>query len=317
MSEKGKVLITEDTHTVLPDGLQNMGFKVDYRPLVSPAEVLEIIQDYEGLIINSKVTADRELLDKGKQLKFVCRLGSGLEVIDVEYAKKKGVAAINSPEGNCNAVAEHALGMLLALLNNIVPAAYQVKERQWNREQNRGNELSGKTVGLVAYGHTARAFARLLAGFDVQVLAYDKYVTGFSAGKVKEATLQEIFEYADIVSLHLPLTEETRYMVDDSFLNSFKKPVYLINTSRGKVLKTTALLTAFEQGKIIGAALDVLENEKLSSYNSDEKNWFESLCAHPKVILTPHIAGWTIESKRRISEVLLKKIGTLYNYQHK
>jgi D-3-phosphoglycerate dehydrogenase len=312
MSAKGKVLITEDAHPALAEGLQNMGFTADYRPLVSPDEVLNIIHEYEGLIINSKVPANRQMFDAGVNLKFICRLGSGLEVIDLVHAKQKGIAAINSPEGNCNAVAEHTLGMLLALLNNITIANSEVKQGMWNREPNRGVELGGKTVGLIAYGHTAQAFATLLSGFDMKILAYDKYKTGFSGGKVKEASLDEIFEQADILSLHLPLTEETRYMVNEEFLNSFKKPIYLINTSRGKVLKTNALLNALENKKILGAALDVLENEKPDTYNIEEKAWFDALKSSLKVILTPHIAGWTIESKKKIAEILLAKIAALY-----
>lgn len=311
MSSERKILITDKVHSLLCEGLEQDGFAVDYRPDITSDEVSEVINDYEGLIINSKVYVEKELLDKAAKLKFVCRLGSGLEVIDVEYAGLKGVAAFNSPEGNRNAVAEHALGMLLSLLNHITKANNEVKSKQWNREENRGTELSHKTVALIAYGNTAQAFAKLLTGFNVKVLAYDKYKTGFSDNCVKESSLAQIFEEADVVSLHLPLTKETEYMLDGAFLSSFKKKYWLLNTSRGKVLKTSALLQGLDEGKILGAALDVLENEKLETMSAEQKRTFEKLLQYPNVLLTPHIAGWTHESKQKIAEILLQKIREL------
>lgn len=264
---KGRILITDDVHHLLKEALEQDGFVVNYRPDISAEEVLEIIHDYEGLVINSKVYAGEELLDRAVKLKFICRAGSGLEVIDLDYAKQKNVIAFNSPEGNRNAVAEHALGMLLNLLNNISKADRELRNKEWKREENRGNELSGKTIGLIAYGNTAQSFAKILKGFDVKILAYDKYLHGFE----NESSLETIFEQADILSVHLPLTEKTKYMIDYAFLSSFKKPIWLINTSRGKVLRTTDLLHALNEGKIISAALDVFENEKLSSLNENEK----------------------------------------------
>jgi len=304
MSNKQKILITDELHPLLQEGLEQDGFKVDYRPDISPEQALEVIKDYEGLVINSKVYAGKELLDRASRLKFVCRAGSGLEVIDLEYAKQKNIVAFNSPEGNRNAVAEFALGMLLNLLNNITTANNQVKESKWIREPNRGHELAGKTIGLIAYGHTAESFAKILNGFDVKILAYDKYKQGFK----DEASLLTIFEQADILSLHLPLTDETKYMIDYNFLSSFKKPIWLINTSRGKVLRTADLIKALAEGKVISAALDVLENEKLRALNEKEKKEFEALISDSRLLLTPHIAGWTHESKKRIAEVLLEKI---------
>ncbi len=301
---KGRVLITDDVHPLLNEGLEQDGFAVDYRPDVSAEEVLEIIPDYEGLVINSKVYASRELLDRAVKLKFVCRAGSGLEVIDLDYARQKNVIAFNSPEGNRNAVAEHALGMLLNLLNNISRADKELRNKEWKREENRGNELSGKTIGLMAYGNTARSFAKILKGFDVKILAYDKYLQGFE----NESSLETIFDQADVLSLHLPLTEETKYMIDWKFLSSFKKPIWLINTSRGKVLRTADLISALNEGKVVAAALDVFENEKLNSLNENEKRDFEELISDNRVLLTPHIAGWTHESKKKIAEVLLEKI---------
>lgn len=308
---KGKVLITDDLHSLLKEGLIADGFEVDDRPDIAPEQVLAIINEYTGLVINSKVYAGGELLGKATKLKFVCRAGSGLEVIDLPFAAAHNIAAFNSPEGNRNAVGEQALGMLLGLLNNIVIANGETKNSQWLREKNRGEELSGKTVGLIAYGNTGEAFAKLLRGFDVQILAYDKYKKGFGNEYVKESTLEEIYERADVLSLHLPLTTETQYMVDYKFLSSFKKPYWFINTSRGKVLRTADMLRALEEGKIKGAALDVLENEKLSSYTAEEQELYNRVAAKPNIILTPHIAGWTHESKRKIAETLLNKIRAL------
>lgn len=304
MSNKSKILITDDVHPHLQEGLEQDGFAVDYRPAISAEEVLQIIHDYEGLLINSKVYVGKEILDRGVKLKFVCRIGSGLDTVDLKYAKLKNVIVFNSPEGNRNAVAEHALGMLLSLLNNISKADRELRNREWKREENRGNELSGKSIGLIAYGNTAQSFAKILKGFDVKILAYDKYLRGFET----ESSLENIFGQADILSLHLPLTEETKYMIDYKFLSSFKKPIWFINTSRGKVLRTADLLRALNERKIIGAALDVFENEILSSLNENEKKDFEALISDNRILLTPHIAGWTHESKKRIAEVLLEKI---------
>jgi D-3-phosphoglycerate dehydrogenase len=309
---KSEILITDDLHPLLQEGLIADGFVVDYFPDITEQEALEIIHDYEGLVINSKVHVGKDMLDRGTKLKFVCRAGSGLETIDLEYAKQKNIVAFNSPEGNRNAVAEHALGMLLNLMNHISIADREVKNGEWNREKNRGHELSGKTIGLIAFGNTGQAFAKLLSGFDVKILAYDKYKKGFSKDHVKESTLEAIFNEADVLSLHLPLTAETNYMIDYAFLSSFKKPIWLINTSRGKVLRTGDLLRALKESKVIAAALDVLENEKLSSLNAEEQIIFQQLITNNKVLLTPHIAGWTVESKRKIAEVLLEKIRKLY-----
>lgn len=308
---KGKVLITDDLHSLLKEGLIADGFEVDDRPDIAPEQVLAIINEYTGLVINSKVYAGAELLGKASKLKFVCRAGSGLEVIDLPFAAAHNIAAFNSPEGNRNAVGEQALGMLLGLMNNIIIANSETKNNQWLREKNRGEELSGKTVGLIAYGNTGEAFAKLLRGFDIQVLAYDKYKQGFGNEYIKEATLQEIFGQADVLSLHLPLTAETQYMIDYQFLSSFKKPYWFVNTSRGKVLRTADMLRSLEEGKIKGAALDVLENEKLSSYTAEEQELYNRIASKPNIILTPHIAGWTHESKRKIAETLLKKIKSL------
>ena len=306
-----KALITDDVHPLLTEQLREMDYEVDFRPEISFEETLEVIADYEGLVINSKIFCGAELLDRAARLKWVGRLGSGMEVIDKVSCDKKGVRYFNSPEGNRNAVAEHALGLLLNVMNNITKSNNEVREGKWIREPNRGEELSGKTIGIFAFGNTGEAFARVLRGFDVKVLAYDKYRKGFGSDFVKESTPEEIFAEADIVSLHLPLTEETKYMANEHFFERFKKPIYLINTSRGKVLKTTALISAVQSGKVKAAGLDVLENEKISKLNNDEQEWFDGLIKEQRIILTPHIAGWTHESKRKIAEVVVERVKAL------
>ena len=313
MSDKRQILITDDVHSLLQDGLEQMGFEVHYRPAIKPEQVLDSIDQYEGLVINSKVYVGKEMIDRAVRLKFVCRAGSGLEVIDLDYARSKNIVAFNSPEGNRNAVAEFALGTLLNMMRNISKSNNEVKNNQWSREPNRGVELSGKTIGMLAFGNTAQAFAKLLSGFDVQVLPYDKYYHSFSSGHVKEATLEQIFEEADILSLHLPLTPETTFLIDYNFLSKFKKPYWLLNTSRGKVLDTAALVRGVEEGKIISAALDVLENEKINALNPKEQTVFNALIADNRIFLSPHIAGWTHESKRKIAEVLLAGIKKVYD----
>jgi D-3-phosphoglycerate dehydrogenase len=306
-----RVLITDDVHPLLIEELQRMGYGVNFKPEISFQETLESIAPYAGLIINSKIFCGEELLNKAPNLRWVGRLGSGMEVIDKDACDKRAVKYFNSPEGNRNAVAEHALGLLLNVMNNITKSNNEVKEGKWIREPNRGEELSGRTIGIIAFGNTGEAFAKLLAGFDVRILAYDKYRKGFANERVKESTLEEIFHEADIISLHLPLTDETKYMVDEKFLNSFRKQIYLINTSRGKVLKTTALLEALHSGKVKATALDVLENEKINALNTEEQQWFDALVKEERIILTPHIAGWTHESKRKIAEVVIEKVKKL------
>ncbi len=310
--EAKKILITDDVHTLLPDELRLMGFEVDYRPKITPEEVMNCIAGYQGLVINSKVYVGKEMIDRATKLKFVCRAGSGLEVIDLDYAKSRNIIAFNSPEGNCNAVAEFAMGALLNMMRNVSKSNAEVKNYLWKREENRGVELSGKTIGMIAFGNTAQALAKLLSGFDVQILAYDKYYHGYSSGQVKEASLADIYENTDVLSLHLPLTEETTNMINHGFLSSFKKPYWLLNTSRGKVLDTEALMSCVNEGKIIGAALDVLENEKINSLNSTQQRTFDALTADDRIFLSPHIAGWTHESKRKIAEVLLRGIKNIY-----
>ena len=231
-----KVLITDDVHPNLIAELESAGCHVDYYPDIDRSAVLEIVSGYIGLVINSKIRADRELIDKAPDLKFIGRLGSGMEIIETAYASQRGIACMNSPEGNRLAVAEQALGMLLSVFNNLTKADALVRQRQWLREPNRGFEVSGKTIGLLGFGNTGSAFAGVLRGFDVELLAYDKYREGFGDDFVNEVTMADIFQRADIVSLHLPLTQETEHLVDRAFIEQFSKDIYLINTSRGKIV---------------------------------------------------------------------------------
>lgn len=303
-----RVFITDGVHQLMIDRFKSLGCDVDYEPDVTYDEVKRRVGDYEGLIINSKVIVDRSFIDQSSQLKFVGRLGSGLEIIDLEYANEKGIKCFNSPEGNRNAVAEHAVAMLLGLFNNIRRASIDVKNWNWNREVNRGFELEGKTVGIFGYGHTGRSFAKCLRGFGCRVLAYDKYKSGFGDEYVEEVRVDDIFSQSDILSLHLPLTEETHHLVNQSFINQFQKEVYLLNTSRGKVVNLNDLNNELKRGKVKGVCLDVLENEKLEAYSLKEKEVLMELLKNDNSIITPHIAGWTYESKRKIAEVLLSKI---------
>ena len=307
---KGTVLVTDKVHPLLLEGFQKAGFEYDYRPKVSLDIVREIIQDYEGLIINSKILVDRYLLDKAVKLKFVGRLGSGMEIVDQAYAKEKGVFVASAPEGNRNAVGEHALGMLLALANNFLKGDREVRKKHWDRQSNRGFELMGKTIGIIGFGHAGNSFAKKLAGMDVKILSYDKYKAYYAEGSnyIREVEMQEIFDKADILSLHLPLTKETENLVDDAFINKFAKDIILINTSRGNVVNTRSLINGLKSGKIKGACLDVFENEKPHLFTDNEHEMYNELYEFDNVLLTPHVAGWTIESLERLARIVLEKI---------
>ncbi len=283
-----------------------IGYHCDYRPLIKPDEALQIIGGYRCLGMRSKFKLNRQYLDAAANLRFVCRAGAGMDNIDEAYAAAKGITLINAPEGNADAVGEHAVGLLLALMNNFNIADAQVRAGNWQREANRGYELKGKTVGIIGYGFMGRSFARKLSGFEVNVIAYDKYKTGFSDQYAREASMEEIVKHSDVLSLHIPLTGETTGMVNDEYLFHFKKPFFLINTARGKAVQTRTVLNAIKQGKILGAGLDVLETEKFPALA--EQEWFEELRQSGKVILTPHVAGWTFESYRKISEVMAEKL---------
>lgn len=305
-----RVLITDDCHELLIAGLERLGYECRFAPEITPEEVSACITEYEGLIINSKIHVDSVLLARAVRLQFVGRLGSGMEIVDKSAAAMRGVAVVSSPEGNSNAVAEHALGMLLALLNNLVRADREVRQRIWRREANRGTELSGKVIGILGFGNTGSQFARKLASMDVQVLAYDKYKKNYAADMpwVEETDLATLQRKADIISLHLPLTAETQHIVDASFIRQCKPGFLLINTSRGACVKTEDLAQALEEGLVGGVCLDVFENEKPATFSPAEAELYERLYRHERVVLSPHIAGWTHESKRKLAEVLLEKI---------
>ena len=304
------IIIIDDVHPVLIQELENSGFVCDYKPEITREEILKIISTYTGLIVRSKTKIDREILDTGKTLKFIGRYGAGMENIDTAHAKEKGIICLNAPEGNRNAVAEHTIGLLFGLLNRICIANTQVKSGIWDRNGNWGQEIKGKTIGIIGYGNTGSTFAKKLQGFDVRILAYDKYKSGFGNQLVKEATLDEIFEQADVVSLHIPLTTETNNMVNRQFIEKFRKPFLLLNTSRGQVVNTKDLVTALENKKIIAAGLDVLEYEKLNfeSMFSGKNETLQLLTQFDNVLLTPHIAGWTHQSYKKLAKALAEKI---------
>ncbi len=291
--------------------LEQQGFQCDLFFDKSDEEILQIMPSYDCWVIRSRFKITKEMIEKAKNLKCIARAGAGMENIDVDFAESKEIKCVHAPEGNKDAVAEHALAMLLALFNKTIKGDAEVRKGIWLREENRGIELHGKTVGIIGYGNMGQAFAERLIGFGVTVLVYDKYKKGFGNEFIQEVQMNKIFEEADVVSLHIPLTAETNYLVNKNFISQFKKSFYLINTSRGKCVNTNDLVNALKENKILGACLDVLEFETVSFANvnvTDLPKAFSELIQSDKVVLSPHIAGWTVESHLKIGKILAEKI---------
>ncbi|CAN1574430.1 SerA Phosphoglycerate dehydrogenase and related dehydrogenases [Flavobacteriaceae bacterium] len=310
-----KILHIDSNHPLLWEQLEQAGF-INHADFTSSKQEIEAkIQDYQGIVIRSRFKIDKQFLDKAANLQFIARVGAGLESIDCDYATSKNIALIAAPEGNCNAVAEHTLGMILSLFNKLNIADSEIRSGEWNREKNRGYELDGKTVGIIGYGNMGKAFAKKLRGFDIEVLCYD-IKENVGDANAKQVSLQELQQRTDVLSLHIPWTPETDKMVNSNFINAFAKDIWIINTSRGKNIITADLVGAMQSGKVLGAGLDVLEYEKLSFETLfQDKNTpeaFQYLLDGRKVILTPHIAGWTYESHERLAQVIVDKIKALY-----
>ncbi len=308
-----KILIADDLHENIFPLLAELGFEVDYQPDINRAEILEIIQDYEGILIRSKTKIDREFLSFCTKLEFIGRAGAGLDLIDLHAVREKNIKVFAANEGNSDAVAEHTMGMILMLFNKLNFADAEVRQGIWHREENRGIELCGMTVGIIGYGNMGKALSQRLVGFGVKTLAFDTDAKKISNEElfVQRATLQDIFEEADVISVHVSLTEQTRMMVNDDFISQFKKNFFIINTSRGEVASTKAILKGLQSGKIRGACLDVLENEKFTQLTPEQSQVYSQLFKQKNVIFTPHVAGWTVESYRKINEVLIAKLREL------
>lgn len=302
-----KALITADIHPYLREQLEASGFSVDVIPEIDRTHLLEIIPAYSILIITTYTQVDMEVVDKATQLQLIGRVGSGMENVDVAYCTAKNIICINSPEGNGNAVGEHCLAMLLSLLNNIPQANQELKQQIFRREENRGKELDGMTVGIIGYGHTGKAFARKLRGFEVEILVFDPYVTVVDSW-VKQVSLTDIQQRAEVISFHVPYNRETHHYAGTAFLEQCRMTPVIINTSRGAVADTVALTEMLEQGKIAGVCIDVFEDEPLTKNKVHVPEVYQRLLAHPRVVATPHIAGWTVASKYKLVKILMDKI---------
>ena len=308
-----RILLIDTIHLLFKSLVEEKGFVCEDGSQWDKAEILKRIGDYSGVVIRSRFLMDKEMLNNAHNLKFIARAGAGMENIDVGYATSKGIACLNSPEGNRDAVGEFAIGQLLSLFRNINKADSEVRKGTWLREENRGVELQGKTIGIIGFGNMGTAFAKKLSGFEANIIAYDKYIS-IDAVKypfVKQVTMPAIFNETDILSFHIPLTDETRYLMNDEFINRFRKNIYIINTSRGKILNTADLVKNMKSGKVKGACLDVSEYESTSFENFSETTFPEPmqyLVNAPNVILSPHIAGWTFESNEKMARILAEKV---------
>ena len=310
-----KCLIIDQMHESIVPLLKEIGLEPSYQPDLKREEILNCISDFEGMLVRSKTTIDKELIDRAHKLEFIGRAGAGLDKIDVEYVESKNIEILNAPEGNRDALSEHAVGLLLSLLNKINASDQEVRQWIWDREGNRGVELSDKTVGIIGYGNMGQAFVQRLRAFDCRILVYDKYKKGFGTKKVEEVSLEKLFSKTDILSLHVPLSEETRGWINKEFFESFKKDIYLLNTARGEIVPVKDMNALLDSGKILGAALDVLEVEKFDKLTELQKIEFEKLFQRKNVVLSPHVAGWTFASYKRINEVLVSKIAAHYRIE--
>ncbi len=307
-----KILIIDDLHISIVPLLEKLGYQVDYEPLIEKEEVLQRISSYTGLMLRSKMYIGTEILENATNLKFIARAGAGMDQIVEEEVLKRGIKLLNAPEGNRDAVAEHVLGTILTLFNKIHSANAEIKNGIWLREENRGYELNGKTVAIIGYGNNGKAFAKRLKGFDCEVLAYDILQRkNYEDENARAAGMEEIFEKTDLISFHLPLTDNTDQLVDNEYIRKFKKNIWLFNSSRGKVVILKDLLDNIDSGKILGAGLDVLENENMADFKASQPEIYLRLMSNSKIILTPHVAGWTFESHMKINEVLAGKIAKL------
>lgn len=303
-----KTLIIDEMHPSILPMLEALNHEVHYAPKITRPEILELIPAFDGIVIRSKTALDQELLERAGRLKFIARAGAGLEKIDLAYVQGRDIQLFHAAKGNRDAVAEHALGGLLALFNHTVKANAEVRRGIWDREGNRGVELKGKTVGIIGYGNMGKAFSKRLAGFEAKVIAYDKYKSDFGNEFAKEVTWEELLDQTDILSIHVPLTSETKGFFTTEVFAQFAKPFWLLNTARGEVISFSTLNECLDSGQLRGAVLDVLENEKFERFSPEQQQQFERLAARENIVFSPHVAGWTQESYVRINTVLVEQI---------
>ncbi len=301
-------LIVDDLHPIVMELLEAQGIDVHYDDQLDRQGIIDKLPGYESLLVRSKTYIDAEILDAGTELKFIGRAGAGLDQIDISEVEKRGIHLVGAPEGNQQAVGEQTVGMLLSLMNNLKRADQEVRDLVWRREENRGWELSACTVGIIGYGCMGKAFAKCLRGFGCEVIAYDRDASVLSDGNARMVSLTELQENADVVSLHIPLDNANHHFADEAFFKAFEKSIWFVNLARGKVLGTKSLITALDSGKVLGAALDVLENEKLKTLSVQEKAILQNLFERENVLFSPHIGGWTFESLEKISRVLAEKL---------